>query len=292
MNSQLRNHPWPTATGGTDPIKTPETTATVTVNYNTKSLVTQLIWTIFDALGGDGFAKILVVDNHSSDGSQDLLQALADDGLIDFRANDQNTDHGPALNQAFDELSRAQQSGIDRAIHAIWVLDSDCVVLRPDVLAHATSVMTDTGAAIVGQPVWDEWNHGTFGLHSLLIDSAQVWRNPIVPFEEDGEPSRRLQESCIAAGLTMTPFGFTAGKHIVHLGRGTLAQIAENKLQDNRYFAWAEKHSAPHYAAVPDGERAYAGVQARFMEAVPMIEILDHRAVTSAIRQRVDQGNR
>jgi len=290
MNTQLRTHPWPTSTGATDPIRTPGTTAIVTVNYNTKPLVTQLIWTIFDALG-DGFAKLLVIDNHSADGSQDLLHALADDGLIDYRANDRNTYHGPALNQAFDELSRAQQAGQagdGPAINAIWVLDSDCVVLRPDALAEATSVMTQTGAAIVGQPVWDEWNPGTFGLHSLLIDPAQVWRDPIVPFEEDGEPSRRLQESCITAGLTMTPFGFTADKHIVHLGRGTLAQIAENELQDNRFFAWAADHAAPHYAEAPGGEEAYAGVHARFLEAVPT---LDPRTVIAAIRRAADRGN-
>lgn len=130
------------------------------------------------------------------------------------------------LNQAFDALSRAQRADTGPTIDAIWVLDSDCVVLRPDALTQALDAMTTTGAAIVGQPVWDEWNRGTFGLHALLIDPAQVWRDPIAPFAEDGEPSRRLKESCIEAELTMTPFGFTADGYIVHLGHGTLAQVA------------------------------------------------------------------
>lgn len=285
MNHETRHHPWPIET---DPVKTPGATAIVVVSYNTQELVTQLIWTIHRALGPDGFARILVVDNASTDGSREILRALAEEGLIDLIALDRNIYHGPALNAAFDHLARTCDEG-GPPIDAVWVLDSDCVVLRPDVLSVATAAMTETNAAIAGQPIWDEWNGGTFGLHSLLIDPAQVWRHPIVPFEEHGEPSKHLQESVIAAGLTMTPFPFTADRHIVHLGRGTLAQVAGAEERDNRYFAWAEDHHAPHFTEEPGAEQAYAEIHAAFQEDVPSLD-LDPGTVVAAIRRAAGQA--
>ena len=279
MNHDIHNHPWPVAT---DPVKTPATTAIVTVSYNTRELIAQLIWTIHRALGPDGFARLLVVDNASTDGSRPFLRGLADEGLIDLIALDHNIYHGPALSAAFDHLAHDRaESG--PPVDAVWVLDSDCVVLRPDVLRLATGVMTGSGTAIVGQPVWDEWNGGTFGLHSLLIDPAKVWREPVVPFAEHGEPSKHLQESVIAAGLTMTPFPFTADGHIVHLGRGTLAQITSAEERDNRYFAWAQDHHTPHFTEGLVAERAYAEIHAAFRETFPSLDV-DPQTVITAIR--------
>lgn len=284
MTHDTRRHPWPTdpiALDDADPVRKPATTAIVTVNHNTRDLTAQVIWTISRTLGPDRFARILVVDNASTDGSREILQALADDGLIDLIASDRNIYHGPGLNAAFDHLALARHNS-GSPINAVWVLDSDCVVLRPDALSLATRAMTESNAALVGQPVWDEWNAGTFGLHSLLVDPALVWRDPIAPFAEHGEPSRHLQESVIAAGLTTTPFPFTADRHIVHLGRGTLARAAAMDERDNRYFTWAEEHHAPHYAEESGSDRAYATVHAAFERDVPT---LDPGAVVAAVRR-------
>ena len=79
-----RHQEWPVAPGSVAPGVTPATTAIVTVNHNTRELIVQLVWTIYRALGPAGFARILVVDNASTDGSRPILQALADDGLIDL----------------------------------------------------------------------------------------------------------------------------------------------------------------------------------------------------------------
>ncbi len=281
-----RHHPWPIAPGGADPVRTPATTAIVTVNHNTGDLIAQLIWTLYRTLGPDGFARILVVDNASTDGSRPILRALADDGLIELIERDRNPYHGPGLNAAFDHLARNRHNeGL--LIDAVWVLDSDCVVLRPDALALATTVMTETSAALVGQPVWDEWNGGTFGVHALLVDPAIVWRDPLAPFEEHGEPSRHLQESVIAGGLTMTPFPFTADGHIVHLGRGTLARVAAMEERDNRYFEWAQDHAAPHYTEEPSAEGAYATIHAAFAREIPA---LDSQSVVAAIRRAADDS--
>lgn len=283
MNHDTRRHPWPI---DTDTIKTAETTTIATVSYNTRELTAQLIWTIFRALGAGGFARLLVVDNASTDGSREMLRTLADHGLVELIALDHNIYHGPALNAAFDHLGRTSEHG-GAPVDAVWVLDSDCVVLRPDVLRLATAAMTETHAAIAGQPVWDEWNRGTFGLHSLLIDPAQVWRDPIELFEEHGEPSKHLQQSAIAAGLTMTPFPFTADRHIVHLGRGTLARVARAGERGNRYFDWAADHHTPHYAEEPGGDLAYADVHDAFQRDV---QDFQPETIAAAIRRATEKA--
>lgn len=232
MNHDARNNPWPNSHGEQ---KTPKTTAIVTVNYNTCPLTIQLIWSIYHNLKAGGFATLLVVDNNSSDGSQQYLRSLAREHLIEYIENKENLYHGPALNQTFDYLSKMQrEDGIDN-IGAIWVLDSDCVVIHPRTLVNATEAMNQTHAALVGQKAVDRWNEGTFGLHSLLIDPAQVWRDPISPFEEYGQPSLYLQESCMKAGLTLSPFNFTSEDYVIHLGRSTLAAVVKKHQTDNRH---------------------------------------------------------
>ncbi len=271
MTHQTRNHPWPLKTNSN---KNPKSTAIVCVNYNTKELITQLIWSIYRNVGSLGFAKLVIVDNHSTDGSIEILRCLENVGLIKLIENSQNIYHGPALNQALDFLAVKQKNKNYQEINAIWILDSDCVVLRPDALENATQVMTESKAAIIGQPVYDKWSKGSFGLHSLLIDPWQVWRNSIIPFEEHGEPSKHLQESCNEQGLILTPFDFIKNRYIIHLGRGTLAEIKKNKDENNRYFGWARDHFQPHYAGEEGIEDIYNKLKAAFYKDVPYFEPL------------------
>jgi glycosyltransferase involved in cell wall biosynthesis len=278
MNYNIRNHPWPIETNH---CKTPETTAIVSVNYNTKELITQLIWSIYKNPGITGFAKLIIVDNHSIDGSLEILRALDNADLIELIENSQNIYHGPALNQALDFLAVGQQGNTCQKINAVWIIDSDCMVLRPDTLENSTQVMTESKAAIVGQPVHDKWSKGSFGLHSLLIDPWKVWRNLINPFEEHGEPSKHLQESCVEQGLVLTSFDFIKDRYIIHLGRGTLAEIKKNNDETNRYFDWAKSHFHPHYAGEEGIEVSYNLLKASFYVDVPDFEPL---TVVNAIK--------
>jgi hypothetical protein len=249
---------------------TAETAAIVSVNYNTAPLIARLVWSIYRALGVRGFGSLVIVDNGSRDESSAILNALADAGLIALIANELNRYHGPALNQAVDHLAlvRAEQPV---ATTAIWVLDSDCVVIRPDSLHACVQIMNESGAALVGQPMHDRWNSGELGLHSLLLDPAQVWRNEIEPFQHHGEPSKMLQQSCLDAGLTAAAFPFTRDGYVVHRGRGTLAAIWATGDEDNHYAEWAATHHDPHWADESDAEAIYRDFEASFLAAVPTL---------------------
>lgn len=157
--------------------------AIVTVSFNTLELTALLLWSLHRVLEWPD-TEIIIVDNGSTDGSRELLAEAQDAGFCVLLVNDRNVGHGLALNQALSFLSTRPHRP-DR----VWILDSDCVVARPSVLAHVAC--GDGGAAaIVGEPPWDPW-HGQmrFALYSLLVDPAKVVRPDVELFEEGGDPA-------------------------------------------------------------------------------------------------------
>jgi hypothetical protein len=152
----------------------------------------------------------------------------------------------------------------------VWVLDSDCIVLRSDTLRIGVELMISTGAGMVGQWSVDRWHRPgeLLGLHCLLLDPAQVWRDPVVPFEEDGSPSQRLQQSARQAGITAAELPFTRDGYVVHLGRTTLRALLHDDARGNRYFDWASTHAEPHFMGEPAAPQRYARFLAQFDDEV------------------------
>jgi pimeloyl-ACP methyl ester carboxylesterase len=231
----------------------------VMVNFNTRSITAQAIYSLFRNVPEPAF-RLVVVDNASTDGSTAMLEAVAAAGLCEVILNAEQRYHGPGLNQAVDHLA-AHPAGV----RYVWVLDSDCIVLRPDTLSTAVTLMAASGAGLVGQWTFDAWHDGDMmGLHCLLLDPAQVWRDPVAPFAEHGSPSRDLQRSAMAAGIRAQELAFTRDGYVVHLGRTTLRAVVHDGSRDNRYFDWATTHYEPHFMGEPDSPARYAAFLAEF----------------------------
>ncbi len=80
-----RRTTWPdtsAATGGKRPR-----VGIVVANFNTRRLIAQLVFSLYRLLGRSEFTQLVVVDNASTDGSRELLNALHDARLIHLIRN-------------------------------------------------------------------------------------------------------------------------------------------------------------------------------------------------------------
>jgi glycosyltransferase involved in cell wall biosynthesis len=254
---------WPS----TNPSIDPSGVVVVTVNYNTKRLVSMLLWSLYRFLGLE-LRSVIVVDNGSSDGSTEILQACARAGLCELIPNAANRYHGPATNQALSHCA-SRFPGTHGGRPWIWLLDSDCVVARPDAATAAMSAAKAAGAALLGEAAWNKW-HGDIRLcgYSLLFDPARAWRPEIGPFVEGGDPVGDFEQSCRRLRVSIATFPFTASGFIVHLGRGTLAGVYERRETSNVFFDWAADHHEPHFQQVPEARARYSALLEEFNMAV------------------------
>ena len=254
---------WPS----TNPSIDPAGVVVVTVNYNTKRLVSMLLWSLYRFLGSE-LRSVVAVDNGSSDGSTEILQACARAGLCELILNATNRYHGPATNQA---LSHCASSfvGPDGGRPWIWLLDSDCVVARSDAATAAMSAAKAAGAALVGEAAWNKW-HEDIRLcgYSLLIDPGRAWRPEIGPFVEGGDPVGDFEQSCRRLQVPIATFPFTASGFIIHLGRGTLAGVYKRRETPNVFFDWAADHHEPHFQQVSEARARYSTLLEEFDAAV------------------------
>jgi hypothetical protein len=246
---------WPTAPGPGG-----EQAAVVTVSYNTRDLTGFLLWSLRRIVNWP-VLEIVIVDNGSRDGSAELLAEAAQAGLCVLLANDDNRHHGPALNQGISWL--ASRQGPHPAW--IWILDSDVVAARPDALCAAIAAAESGRAAVVGEPQWDQWHQvERFGLYSLLVDPAQVWRPGIGPFTDGGDPAFDLLSSAASSGLRQAAFPFTAEGHVIHRGRGSLAAVFAAADRSHPLYDWAAGHHDPHFGEIPGADQRYKALLQAF----------------------------
>ena len=255
--------PWPVAESGW--AKRRPRVAVVTVNYNTRDVIARLIYSVRTRLSRAQVPLLVVVDNGSVDGSADLLADLADKQQIVMLANGSNRRHGPALTQAVDWLAANVAGDVD----LIWILDSDCLVLRADVIDMLSRQHRPLAPAAVGQV--DEGT-GYLAVNSLVIDPAQVWREPLPAFQDDGDPARQLLATVDAERLHQAQFPFRADRYVLHRGRATLEQIVLRGERDNPLYDWATDHHEPHWGLQPEGPDLWTTFDAEFNSRVPRLD--------------------
>jgi hypothetical protein len=90
---------------------------------------------------------------------------------------------------------------------------------------------------------------------TLMLDPARIWQPPIPPFLEDGAPATALQVAADERGFRLVQFPFIEDGYLLHLGRGTLREVADGKDSSNRYYDWALGHRDYHFAGNANGAR-------------------------------------
>lgn len=238
----------------------------VVANFNTRRLIAQLIFSVYRLLERNEFAQIVVDDNASTDGSRELLDALDDAQLIHLIRNRSQCYHGPALTQGISWLACRQRTlAADERLDYVWLIDSDVIVLRRDTVRDALRVFEQSDAATVGQKTGDpadnellKHNPELLNPCSLMLDPARIWQDPIPPFLEDGAPSTALQVAADAQGLRLVEFPFMERGYLLHLGRGSLREVADRNDTANRYYNWAVDHRDYHFAGKAEGAEVLA----------------------------------
>lgn len=239
----------------------------VIVNYNTKLLISSLLYSIYKQCYGS-FNRIVVVDNNSNDGSKELLHDMHKVGLIDVILNEKQKYHGPGLNDGINFLFKCQKHQREKKdiTDYIWVLDSDVVILRNDTIKDSIKGLREANACLCGQ-FTDVTTYGYADISSLLFDPSKIWKRGFSPFEEHGLPAKALQESVIKHNLKRLDFPYQKDNYLIHLHRGTLKSIATNDLKNNRYYSWAKGLDNSH-TTLPE---SYTKFLTEFNEEVPQL---------------------
>ena len=213
----------------------------VVVSYNTRRLTAQLICSLYRTLRPPAF-HLVVVDNGSTDGWAELLSAVAEAGLWTSSATrrtvttDRVSTRGcrawPSCTAAAP--SRSPPSGCSTP--TAW--SSGRTRCR-----RRTPVMRETGAALVSQRGYDTSDEDELlGLHSLLLDPAQVWRpHPAVPGPR--QPVRRHQPG---PRLPVTARPSARARSPRHLRRPVELDADEPALVEGEAGAVQWANGAPH----------------------------------------------
>lgn len=218
----------------------PSRIAVVVVNYNTIKHISHLLFSLCRVVGREQFSEVVVVDNNSKDGSLEVLCALKEAGLITLIANTRQQYHGPGLNQAMRYLAAKARRDEKNRPDYILILDSDVVVLRPTIIEDMLPEALKIKAGLVGEIEPYEYIKGGLAhISSILIDPQQVWRRGIRPFEEHGVPDLEFQRSLVRRGIHRHHFPLRSDFYLLHLWGGTLRQVRDTGLKDNKYYEWA-----------------------------------------------------
>jgi glycosyltransferase involved in cell wall biosynthesis len=267
VGGELRRRPWPTS-DVTDPRP-----AVVTASYRDLPQLAQLLVTLRRVPPPDALHSLLVVDTGASDDERAVLRALSEEGVIRHLELGRRAGHGAALNAGISTLCDAVRAG-EPAPAYVWVLDSDVLVLRADVVDAAVAAMEGERTALIGQLQYDELADlgGYAHISSVMLNPRLVWRRGVPPFVDDGTPGVAQQRRLRRAGLPVREFPFYSDRYLLHLGQGALRGIADRRETGHPLYEWAVETYEIHYHDNPDGAEIHASVTAQIDRELPAVD--------------------
>jgi glycosyltransferase involved in cell wall biosynthesis len=267
LRGELGRSPWPT-TEVADPRP-----AVVTASYRDLPQLVQLLVTLLRVPPAGALHSVLVVDAGASDEERAVLRALGEAGVIRHLERDRRTGHGAALNAGISAIGDAVKAGAPAPAY-LWLLDSDVLVLRADVVAAAVGAMERGRAALIGQLQQDVLAEvgGYAHVSSVMLDPRVVWRRNVPPFFEDGTPGVEQQRRLRKLGLPVFDFPFYRDRYLLHLGQGALRGIADRQEIDHPLYEWAVETYEIHYHDNPEGAEIHARVKAQIDREAPALD--------------------
>ena len=100
----------------------------------------------------------------------------------------------------------------------------------------------------------------------LACAAAVVWQQRTGPFADDGDPLFDLFTSAAGLGIRMAAFPFTAGGHVIHRGRSSLAWVYAAGDRSHPDYEWAVGHHDPHFGQVPGADQRYEALLQTFRD--------------------------
>jgi len=252
------------------PDTAPDGTVTaVSVNYNTLEVTLQMIYSLHRVLA-EPPARIVVVDNGSSDGSVAFLRHLHRAGLITLVRNRLSSQHGPGLNRG---IAKARRITPDASL--LWVLDSDVFMVRPDAMSAAIAFLGEHNLATCGPEQHGDRSgipDGYAHVSCLLFDPRLVWRRPTPVFFHHGAPGATMQRYLRRIGVRMDFFPFYDQSYVVHIGKATLHQVVADGRTSNPYYGWARDRPGRDYTGNADGPALHEALSVALHKDMPVLD--------------------
>ena len=230
------------------------------VNYNTKELLSNLLFSLFRVLGSKPLRNcdILVIDNNSSDGSRTIIKAMRKAGLIRAILNTKQMYHAPALNQGL-EIAKQEKYDI------FWAIDSDVVILRQHAVRDALNSMQSRNIDMMSQ-----YNNAGESHVSCMMLRVSTMEKLQATFLHGGNPSRYMERHCRRSGAKVRNFPFRSHYYILHVGCGTRKAIKDLGDTSNAWFEDIADCS-PWYHGDPLAPAIHDNFKQLFMQEIPRI---------------------
>lgn len=191
----------------------------VIVHFRTFELTRMAIWSLKTNYPD---MKLIVVENHSGDGSLEMLNDLAGTlKNVSVLPMNKHVHHGPGMDAAINEC-------VDK-----WILvcDSDCIVYRPHVVEAMLSKVSDKTYMIGKMHLLDTngffANKKTFPIVKYIHPHFALVRKEFYsmfqPFEKHGSPCLTNEIQAQRDGFELVDF--PVNEYVYHIERGTVAKF-------------------------------------------------------------------